>query len=308
MTLSLVITTFNRAGPLEELLRSLEAQTDKDFQVVVAIDGSTDDTEDMLARLAPAYDLKWVNTHCSAYGLAVARNHGILAADGRAVVILDDDSFPEPGLVAAHRASVRAGTITGGPRWPSDPAAERMAWKARELLRVPPLTPMTVAELQRDYPNAYLIENNICMLRDDWIGMGLFSERLKLYGYIGQEFFARARHLGLRYQVNPDAGVCHRGELEGDNGIGRSRKTRQTNLSALIRPSLMTPAHYRAQIAWADASSKGLPAPSMPPFALHAALSAPHRLVAMASAPAKRFLKRTVRRVLVRKGAPHGGA
>lgn len=289
MNLSLVITTYNRATVLERLLQSLESQTDPDFQVVVAIDGSTDHTEDMLKGVRTRYDLKWVNTHCKEYGLAVARNQGILASDGASVAIMDDDSVPVPGFVAAHKASCLAGVITGGPRNPAN-GDERMAWKMRELGRLPPLTPMTIEQLQRDWPNAYLVENNICLLREDWIAMGLFSERLKLYGFIGQEYFARARFLGMRYQFNPEAAVMHHGELEGDNGFLRSRKQRQTRLATLIRPSLMTSRHFLYQIAWAKSQEQGVPL-SLPPFAMHAALSFPWRVARMAASEGRRALR-----------------
>ncbi|QJW84098.1 glycosyltransferase [Ramlibacter terrae] len=122
---------------------------------MVAIDGSTDATETMLEGLRVPFALKWVNTHCTGYGLALARNLGILAADGRAVVILDDDSFPVPGFVAAHKRSVAAGVVTGGPRNPADAGNERMAWKMRELGRLPALHPMTIPQLRKEWPNAY---------------------------------------------------------------------------------------------------------------------------------------------------------
>jgi glycosyltransferase involved in cell wall biosynthesis len=289
MSLSLVITTYNRSAVLERLLRTLESQTDPDFQVVVAIDGSTDNTEDMLKGVRTHYDLKWINTHCKEYGLAVARNRGILASDARAVAIMDDDSVPVPGFVAAHKASCTPGVIGGGPRHPAN-GDERMAWKMQELGRLPPLTPMTIDQLQREWPNAYLVENNICLLRDDWIGMGLFSERLKLYGYIGQEYFARARFLGMRYQFNPAAAVMHHGELEGDNGFLRSRKQRQTRLATLLRPSLLTPRHFLAQIAWAKSQAQGV-ALSLPPFVMHAALNFPWRAARMAASEGRRAIR-----------------
>lgn len=291
MDLSIVITTYNRSDVVKRLLQGLEGQDDRDFQVVVAIDGSTDDTEAMLATQRPGFDLKWINTHCAEYGLAVARNQGILAADGQAVVVLDDDSFPIPGFVAAHKASVKAGVITGGPRNPSDPADERMAWKMRELGLLPPLTPMAIDRLRRDWPNAYLIENNICLLRQDWIAMGLFSERLKIYGFIGQEFFGRAQFLGMTYQYNPDAAVVHHGEIEGDNGFARSRKTRQTRMADLIRPTLMTPRHYRAQVAWAAAVADGLAEPALPPYKARAAAAIPFRLLRGAAVQARRSVR-----------------
>lgn len=290
MSLSIVITTYNRARVLVDLLHSLSTQTDPDFQVVVAIDGSTDDTEAALASIEVPYDLKWVNTHCTGYGLAVARNLGILAADRDAVAILDDDSFPEPGYVAAHKRSVAAGVITGGPRNPADAGNERMAWKMQELGKLPALTPMSITQLRRDWPNAYLIENNICMLRGDFIAMGMFSERLKIYGYIGQEFFGRAEYLGLRYQYNPAAVVSHHGEIAGDNGFAVSRKVRETQLAGLLRPSLMKPSHYDAQVAWARARADGRDA-DLPPFRLHAAIALPWRVSRNAAKSARRGLR-----------------
>lgn len=296
MDVSIVITTYNRAESVRDLLHSLEHQSDRDFQVVIAIDGSTDGTDAMLARQKSSFDLKWIDTHCRQYGLAVARNRGILAADGDAVIILDDDSHPDEGFVAAHRSSVRRGVITGGPRNPSDPAAApRMAWKMAELAKLPALKPLKIPELRRDYPTAYLIENNICLLRSDWIDMGLFSERLKMYGFIGQEFFARAEYLGMSYQYAPAAAVVHRGEMEGDNGFVRARKNRQAQLATLVRPSLMTPAHFRAQIDWAQAVAQNRRAPDMPPYRLNAALAAPYRLTRRAWSGARRSLVTALR-------------
>lgn len=294
MDLTIVITTYNRADTVERLLLSLSRQTDRDFQVVVAIDGSTDDTEEMLSGLRVRYDLKWVNTHCPGYGLALARNQGILASSGDAVVVVDDDSFPGPAFVAAHKASVMPGVITGGPRFPSDPSAERMRWKMEQLLRLPPCTPQTIKEIRKNWPDVYLIENNICLLRDDWIRLGLFSERVKLYGYIGQEFFGRADYFGLKYQVNPEAAVRHHGELEGDNGLQRARKERQTKISAIVRPSLMTPRHYSAQAEWARARAEGREPPPLPSFYWHVVLTTPWRLLSNLARGAKRKLRKSI--------------
>lgn len=298
MNLTIVITTYNRASVLRRLLNGLEMQSVRDFQVVVAIDGSTDQTEEMLADLKPNYDLKWTNTHCKKYGLAVARNQGIIAADGEAVVILDDDSVPEPGFVAAHKRSVRLGTITGGPRNPAESADHRMAWKMRELGRLPPCTPMSIKQMRRDWPRAFLIENNICLYRKDWIDIGLFSKRLKMYGFIGQEFFARAEYLDYRFQYNPDAAILHHGQIEGDNGFNRNKKTRQTRIAAALRPTLMTPAHYQAQREWARCLAAGRPdVCALPPFHLQAGLAFPYRYLRSIVADNKRkflhFLQRT---------------
>lgn len=294
LDLSIVVTTFNRRQVLSELLAHLAGQSDLDFQVVVAIDGSTDGTADMLASLDMPYDLKWVDTRCDGYGLAVARNLGILAADGRAVAILDDDSFPRPDFVREHKRSARPGVITGGPREPADAGNTRMLWKMAELAKLPREVPMAIPELRREWPNAYLIENNICMLRDDFIGMGLFSERLKMYGYIGQEFFGRAEFLGIKYQYNHGAGLLHHGEFAGDNGLSTRRKERETRVADFLRPSLMRPHHYRAQVAWAQARVDGKEV-AMPAYRAHAIANAPILAARMLAAAAKRRIRRILR-------------
>jgi glycosyltransferase involved in cell wall biosynthesis len=291
MKLSIVVTTYNRADGLRSLLESLAHQSDMDFEVVVAIDGSTDHTESVLANLQLPYVLKTLNTHCRGYGLALARNQGILASEGDAVVVLDDDSFPDPGYVAALKQSALRGVITGGPRNPADAGNVRMAWKMQELAKLPPLTPMAITRIRRDWPNAYLIENNICMLREDFISIGLFSERLKMYGFIGQEFFGRAEYLGMRYQYNPAASVSHHGEMAGNNGLRANRKMRETRLADLLRPSLMTADHYMAQVRWARARANGSVA-RLPPFWLRAAAAVPWRLARMTAIGIKRGLKR----------------
>lgn len=281
--LSIVITTYNRCDVLARLLSHLERQQDRDFQVVVAMDGCSDGTEAMLRSADSSFDLKWVDTHCPGYGLAAARNMGILAAEGNAVVVLDDDSFPDVGFVAAHKSSVTPGVITGGPRNPADEDNARMRWKMQELAKLPALTPMSIPALRRAWPNAYLIENNICMLREDFIAMGLFSERVKMYGYIGQEFFARVEYLGVRYQFNHDASIVHHGEYAGDNGLTLRRKQREIRAAEIIRPSLMRPRQFDAQVAWAKARANGLDV-SLPGYRANLAFAAPWR-----------YLRRTAR-------------
>lgn len=273
MTLTIVITTYNRRSVLRALLEHLESQIDRNFEVVVVMDGSTDGTQEMLSSLATSYSLRWGDTGCSGYGLAMARNQGILAARGMGVVILDDDSFPSENFVGAHRSSVQAGVITGGPRRPSDDDNIKMQWKLEQLLRLPPRQNYTIPQLRQEWPNVYLIENNICLLREDWISIGLFSERLKMYGFIGQEFFGRAEFFGFRYQVNPEAEIIHHGEFEGDNGLRRSKKMREARLARLVLPALTNAKHYRAQAAWANARAAGVPVSPMPGYLWAAASS-----------------------------------
>lgn len=266
--LSIVVATYNRRDAIEQLLRKLETLKGPPFEVIVAIDGGSDDTAAVVDAARVSYPVRWVDTHETGYGLAVARNAGILEARGRVVVVMDDDGVPLSNFVEAHVSSAKLGVITGGPRDPSDSDqsvfAQRMRDKMSAMREIPELEPMLIAQLRHNYPLAYLIENNVSMLREDWITLGLFSERLKTYGYIGREFFARAQYMGFKYQFAQRAGIVHHGEMEGDNGLTRKHKLRQARRAGFVVEALSKPHHFSAQLAWAKAIDEGQTPPAFP--------------------------------------------
>ena len=216
MKLSVVISTYNRAHCLQLNLEAFSRQTDLNFEIVVAMDGCTDQTEEMLTefRRKVSFDLLWVDTgETSRYCLGKARNLGILETSGKAVVILDDDGFPVPDFVKAHKQTVRLKTLTGGFRNSHDPDDELHA-KMKLLVKGKGRLP-------------HVVENNCCMYRDDWITCGMFSERVEGYGGVGQEFLKRLAKQGYRYRFNPEAMIYHHREFASSYGLTREEKIRQ---------------------------------------------------------------------------------
>ena len=107
--LSIVIPTFNRAAPLRACLDLLARQTQPgaDYEVVVVMDGSTDDTQSTLTGLRPPYRLRRVWQPNA--GASAARNHGAQMANGEWLLFLDDDMQAEPEMVAAYLEVARLG-------------------------------------------------------------------------------------------------------------------------------------------------------------------------------------------------------
>jgi glycosyltransferase involved in cell wall biosynthesis len=83
-------------------LEALARQTlpASDFEVIVVVDGSTDNTSEMLDQLVTPYSIKIL--HQANSGQNVARNYGAAHAIGNILIFLDDDIFAEPQLVAEH--------------------------------------------------------------------------------------------------------------------------------------------------------------------------------------------------------------
>jgi peptidoglycan/xylan/chitin deacetylase (PgdA/CDA1 family)/glycosyltransferase involved in cell wall biosynthesis len=76
------------------------------FEVVVVVDGSTDDTMDTLRAFRSHVRLRTVWQENA--GQASALNHGIRLASGRYCLFLDDDIVAAPELIAAHVECQRA--------------------------------------------------------------------------------------------------------------------------------------------------------------------------------------------------------
>jgi glycosyltransferase involved in cell wall biosynthesis len=89
--ISIILPTYNRADTIIRAIRSAQAQTVTDWELIVIDDGSTDNTAQVLAEVAES---RMVVIRQPNGGMTVARNTGILAAQGEYLAFLDsDDEF-----------------------------------------------------------------------------------------------------------------------------------------------------------------------------------------------------------------------
>ena len=99
---SVIIPTYNRAYIIEQAIESVLAQTFEDFEVIVADDGSTDDTAARIATIADPR-LRYIPLpHAGAP--AAARNAGIRHARGDLLAFLDSDDLWKPDKLAREVA------------------------------------------------------------------------------------------------------------------------------------------------------------------------------------------------------------
>ncbi|HEY0376089.1 MAG TPA: glycosyltransferase family A protein [Pyrinomonadaceae bacterium] len=102
---TVVIPTYNRAGFIVETINSVLAQTDADFEIVVVDDGSTDDTQDIVARaFGHADKVRYVRQANAERG--AARNRGVREARGQFVIFLDSDDLMRPEHLSTLRGII----------------------------------------------------------------------------------------------------------------------------------------------------------------------------------------------------------
>jgi len=187
--LSVIVPTHNRMLELERALAGLEGQTYRDFEVVVAVDGSTDGTTALLVAIGKRQPYPLTVLLLAQGGQALARNKAIRAATGETLVLCDDDLVLAPETLARHAAfhqlyprSVAIGPVTyreGGLQFPTRPG-----W-------------------------VNLTGMNASLPRREALAVGLFDESLAGYGGEDLEFGFRLAGAGLKFRPLPDADSLH---------------------------------------------------------------------------------------------------
>jgi glycosyltransferase involved in cell wall biosynthesis len=116
--ISVIVTTYNREDALDAALRSLARQTDQNFEVIVADDGSAAATEALIEawkrKLGRRLDHVWHEDR--GFRAAEIRNRAILASGGAYCIFLDGDCIVRPDFVATHRRLAEAGCFVTGNR------------------------------------------------------------------------------------------------------------------------------------------------------------------------------------------------
>ena len=117
-TVSVILATYNAPAALRASLESFAQQTDRGFEVVVADDGSTAETSELLAALAPwlPFPLRRAWQEDSGFRLARARNLAVARARGDYAVFVDGDCLVLPDFIAWHRRLAQPGHFVSGKR------------------------------------------------------------------------------------------------------------------------------------------------------------------------------------------------
>jgi len=100
---SVIMCTYNRASLLPRAIRSLQEQTETDWELIVVDDASTDGTDELIGHLAASEPrLHYVRRPLNG-GTAAARNSGMAAAQGLFLTFLDSDDAYAPDHLATRK-------------------------------------------------------------------------------------------------------------------------------------------------------------------------------------------------------------
>ena len=106
--ISVLMNTYNRGYLLRFAMLSYLRQTEGDFELVVADDGSSDDTAELVEAFkkeAP-FDVTFVTHENKGHRRAAIINKGIHACKHDWILMTDCDSLAMPDLIATHRENI----------------------------------------------------------------------------------------------------------------------------------------------------------------------------------------------------------
>jgi teichuronic acid biosynthesis glycosyltransferase TuaG len=147
-TVSVVISTYQRADACERALRSALGQSQPPLEVLVCDDGSADDTQTRMQAWERRDErVRYLRTAANSGTPAVTRNLGIEHARGELIAFLDDDDEWLPGKlevqleafvgVGADVVAANALRSNGSPYFPD--ARPQLRPTRAELLRANPI-------------------------------------------------------------------------------------------------------------------------------------------------------------------------
>lgn len=119
MKISLIFTTYNSPAWLEKVLWSVLEQDHEEFEVIVADDGSTDETRDLLDRYRPDLEgrgvsLKHVWQEDKGFRKCRILNKALLRARHDYVVFTDGDCVLRRDFLSAHSRAAEPGYYLSG--------------------------------------------------------------------------------------------------------------------------------------------------------------------------------------------------
>jgi GT2 family glycosyltransferase len=193
--ISVVIPVRNGGSFIGKQLDALLAQdSHATFEVIVADNGSTDETVQIARGFAKRDPRVRVVDASREVGVNQARNVGARAARGRAILLTDADDVVRPGWIDAYWRAFRSGAHTVGG------SLNRVLADGTVLARESKLYKSMMCE------SAYANGTNCGFTREAFDAVGGFDEGLA-GGADEIDFFARTSRVGYQMTLVPDAVV-----------------------------------------------------------------------------------------------------
>lgn len=219
-SISVVLTTYNRSDALAVVLRALQRQTDGDFEVVIADDGSQTAHRSHIQAVAQGCSFAVAHVWHPDVGFTVARarNLGVAQTRGAYLILLDGDCVPDVDFIAQHRRLMQSGFLVNGSRcllsqrftqWVLEGSVDVVGrswgywlqqWRLGHASKIAPLlrVPNSGLRVEQDFRWHGIRSCNMSLWRSDFELVNGFDSSFQGWGHEDADLVLRMFHAGIR--------------------------------------------------------------------------------------------------------------
>ena len=222
--ISVIVTTYNWPCALSNSIHSLTYQDDKNFEIIIADDGSTPETLMLINELSKNSSIVIQHVFQDNLGFRAGTilNKASAASKGDYLIFLDGDCIVRPNFISRHRQLAEKGFWIPGNRILLSQIYTSKILSKRILVHTKP-TFLLLAEwlkgnINRILPLVYLPFNyfrylkpkqwqkamtcNLAVWKSDFIAVNGFDERFEGWGYEDSDLVIRLIHYGIKVRAH----------------------------------------------------------------------------------------------------------
>lgn len=224
MLISVIVSTYNRPLALARVLEGLLNQVDRDFEIIVADDGSCDSTRNVIEdyKVHSSVPIKHVWQPNLGFRSARCRNLAVRYVEGEYLVFLDGDCIPRKSFIRQHRLLSEKNFIVAGNRVLLDESLTRQIEQLDEDILNWSLGKLFFARIKGEVnrldalltlsPKASFRYRKQCrwektrgcnmgLFKNDFLDINGFDSSFKGWGFEDSDFSARLINAGKRVKL-----------------------------------------------------------------------------------------------------------
>lgn len=246
--ISIIVSTYNWPAALRLCLKSLMDQSEQDYEIIVADDGSGPDTAQLIGRLSETspVGIRHVWQEDIGFRKSIILNAAIAEARGAYLVFVDGDCIAQPDFVAQHRRLARPNCLVTGSRimlgkslseallqqeeldfarFRSRAPTYRLRNEISKLLPLFLRGPDSGLRNYRRFAWRRIKGCNLACWREDALRGGGFDEELTGWGHEDADFVLRLYELGITRRSGAwSTEVLHLWHPEADRGHAETNR------------------------------------------------------------------------------------
>jgi glycosyltransferase involved in cell wall biosynthesis len=240
MKVVVIVTTYNRPDALALALEGYLSQKDRDFELIVADDGSTIETEKIITRYKDknVINIRHVWQEDKGFRAAQIRNRAIAETSADYVIFSDGDCVPLPDFVDQHKYLAEQNWFVAGSRILLSESFTLNVLKGnipvynwrmnqwitarinKDINRLSPLMSLPISNLLRKVtPNSWhsVMTCNMAAWKNDLIKVNGFDENYVGWGLEDSDLVIRLLHANiLRKSARFSSPILHLWHKEND--------------------------------------------------------------------------------------------